>query len=381
MKCLTRTRAPAPKPAAEVDTSPELKEPKQSAPSSLVPSSITCPHLELTGPDNKENREEKTSAGDALLCEDVAEDSGYLSLHNSQLEHWDGDSHCVETPERDTETDNCILSPLQSDSKSSCLPVLKFQEEVCRQLAKSYKRNQCYDWTLINKLAERYGLQNIIGPKMGLEYVDVLGALLKKDMKHILTRILGLLGDWDLINTDPNSDFYSCTKVSRTWRKIIHQDQSAVQRCRRADDMLRLQGSERSTGSLSRDFGLSRVVFSCLQSVASSTPSHKSSKKSHSQTEAGSSRFTEFHEASKSLKEHEALRSCRLCGSPARYDSAMKRAVCLRASCAFDFCSLCQSAYHGSTKCLRGIVRTSSPRCQTAPLAGSARSKRNIRRL
>ncbi|MCJ8730873.1 hypothetical protein PDJAM_G00189430 [Pangasius djambal] len=383
MKCLNRSRASAQK--AETETSAGLKGLKKSAPSSCVPSS-TSQHLdsEPQGPHNKENYREKPCSVEVLSDDEVilsssslTEDSGYLSLHNSQLEHCDGDTHCTETLERCPEKKDCTLSPIHSDSKSSCLPVLKFQEEVCKQLAKGYRKSQSYDWTVINKLAEHYGLDNIIGAKMGLEYVDVLCGLLKKDMKHILTRILGLLGECDLIN---------CKKVSKTWRKIIHQDARAVQRCRNAEQMLR--DSRRSTGSLSRDFGLSRMVFSCLQSVASSTPGHKPTKKTHSQADstrnaAKPSRFAEFHEATKTLKGHEALRSCRLCGSPARFDSAMKRAVCMRASCAFDFCSLCQSAYHRSTPCPRGIIKasSSSPHCQTAPLAGSARSKRSIRRL
>ncbi|XP_060727324.1 F-box only protein 5 [Tachysurus vachellii] len=377
MKCLTRSRAPE-------DKAEELKGLKQSAPSSCLPSSISSPHLENDpkGPHNKENYKEKPGSVDVLLSDDevllssssLAEDSGYLSLHNSQLEHFDGDTHCTDTPEKCTDEKECRLSPGHSDSKATCLPVLKFQQEVCRQLAKTYKKSQSYDWTVINKLAKCYGIHNVIGSKMGRDYVDILSGLLKKDMKHILTRILGLLGDCDLI---------SCTKVSKTWRKILHQDTKVVQRCRAAEQMLRDSG--RSTGSLSRDFGLSRVVFSCLQSVASSTPGHKATKKSNSQTDESRtstkpSRFTEFHEATKSLKRHEALRSCRLCGSPARYDAAMKRAVCLRASCAFDFCSLCQSAFHGSTQCQRGIIKA-SPHCQSVPLAGSTRSKRSIRRL
>lgn len=382
MKCLTRSRASAEK--AEPETSAELKGLKKSAPSSSCVSSSISHHLDSDpkGPDNKENCKEKPCCVDVLseaegllISSSPAEDSGYLSLHNSQLElNHDIDTHCTETLERCTEEPGCRLSPVHSDSSSGCLPVLKFQEEVCKQLAKSYRKSQSYDWTVVNKLAGHYGLHHIIGAKMGLEYVDVLCGLLKKDMKHILTRILGLLGDCDLIN---------CKKVSRTWQKIIQQDDRAFQRCIKAEQMV---DSGRPKGSLSRDFGVSRVVFSCLQSVASSTPGHKPIKKTLGQTDATEnaaqpSRFAEFHEATKFLKGHEALRSCRLCGSPARFDSAMKRAACMRASCAFVFCSLCQSAYHGSAPCQRGIIKASSPHCQTVPLAGSARSKRSIRRL
>lgn len=205
MKCLTRSRASAEK--AEAETSAELKSRKKSAPSSCVSFSASQHlHSDPKGPHNKENCKEQPCSVDVLSDDEVllssfslGEDSGYLSLHTSQLEHCDGDTHCPDTLESCTEKKDCRLSPVRSDSKSSCLPVLKFQEEVCRQLAKGYRKSQSYDWTVVSKLAERYGLHNIIGTKMGLEYVDILCDLLRKDMKHILTRILGLLGDCDLI--------------------------------------------------------------------------------------------------------------------------------------------------------------------------------------
>lgn len=60
------------------------------------------------------------------------------------------------------------------------------------------------------------------------------------------------------------------------------------------------QDSGRSAGSLSRDLTLSRVVFSCMQTVAS-TPVHKAVKKPQCQTGGArntskSSRFQQFHE-------------------------------------------------------------------------------------
>lgn len=64
--------------------------------------------------------------------------------------------------------------------------------------------------------------------------------------------------------------------------------------------VLSLQDSGRPTGSLSRDFTLSRVVFSCMQGVAS-TPIHKAFKKPQCQTNgvqntSRSSRFQQFHQ-------------------------------------------------------------------------------------
>lgn len=86
-----------------------------------------------------------------------------------------------------------------------------------------------------------------------------------------------------------------------------------------------------------------------------------------------------FFQAARSLKQHESLRSCVLCGSPARFDSDMQQAVCTRISCAFEFCTLCQSAFHNSDPC-RKSVQAFTPSQKTL-VAGSTRSKRNVRRL
>lgn len=56
-----------------------------------------------------------------------------------------------------------------------------------------------YDWTIVSKVAQDFPLQRVIGGAMGCEYVDVFSALLQKNMRHILTKILVLLGDMDLI--------------------------------------------------------------------------------------------------------------------------------------------------------------------------------------
>lgn len=48
-------------------------------------------------------------------------------------------------------------------------------------------------------MAEGYLLDRVIGRQMGLEHVDVFVSLLSRNMKIILTNILALLGDMDLI--------------------------------------------------------------------------------------------------------------------------------------------------------------------------------------
>lgn len=88
--------------------------------------------------------------------------------------------------------------------------------------------------------------------------------------------------------------------------------------------------------------------------------------------------FHSFYlQAASTLKQHESLRACKRCGSPATHLNEVEKATCTRLSCLFTFCTRCQESFHGSTPC-----RTMTPRAnfsKTSP--GSAHSKKNIRRL
>lgn len=79
------------------------------------------------------------------------------------------------------------------------LPVLLFQRAVCRELSRAYGKTRSLDWGLVHSLAGQFGLHHVIGGKMGLEHVDVLQELLRRDMRHILSRVLLLLDDTDLV--------------------------------------------------------------------------------------------------------------------------------------------------------------------------------------
>lgn len=73
----------------------------------------------------------------------------------------------------------------------------------CCRICKASRCNRLhcfrYDWTIVSKVAQDFPLQQVIGGSMGCEYVDVFSSLLLKNMRHILTKILVLLGDMDLI--------------------------------------------------------------------------------------------------------------------------------------------------------------------------------------
>ena len=51
----------------------------------------------------------------------------------------------------------------------------------------------------MDKVAEDHLLDRVIGGHMGREYVDVFSSLLSRNMRAMLTNVLALLGDMDLI--------------------------------------------------------------------------------------------------------------------------------------------------------------------------------------
>ncbi|KAM6956255.1 F-box only protein 5 [Aplochiton taeniatus] len=356
-----------------------------------VAASNVAANNNIRGVHNKENHKEHDRTLDevSLGCE-LFEDSGYLSLQNSHIDHNDNDYEAEEqssAPSHLQQDETKAAYSISSTPASLCsdpnLPILKFQRAVCKELAKSFQRSQTYDWSVIDKVAQKHCLDRVIGGQMGREFVDVFSSLLERDMKHVLTRILGLLGEQDLI---------SFKNVSRTWRKIICEDQSALQRCQLAEQKLKDTKdslNEENAVGLTRDMAMSRVVMSSIQTLATTSfsSSHKSSRtqkhhKASTQTKGPQpTRFREFQEAASRIKQEESLRPCKHCGGPAKHQAAACRATCIRLSCLFDFCTLCLGPFHGASSC-----RTVQPRgpCSaraTPLLAGSARSKRNVRRL
>uniref|UniRef100_UPI0037E84A11 F-box only protein 5 n=1 Tax=Semicossyphus pulcher TaxID=241346 RepID=UPI0037E84A11 len=381
------------------------------------------------------NKENSTSREPNRTQDEVFEDSGYLSLQNSQIEENHGEeqdnmlgkptatllssaaTHYEKTISPKNSPSKCLTNssrtvfqvaastPVDCQRRRAAtyslsstpsnhhndpnLPILKFQRDVCEKLAKSYQKNKRYDWSIPSQVAEDHLLDRVIGGQMGLEYVDMFSSLLCRNMRGILSNILALLNDMDLI---------SCKKVSRTWRRIICEDSSALSRCQRAKQALgesRSSLSQRGLG-LTRDVAVSRLVLSSMQTLASSSTPTSSSSSSlscrHSRRTASSqkgstpnsqcTRFNDYIQAAGSLKQHESLRSCKRCGSPSTYSPEAQRATCMRLSCQFDFCTHCQLGFHGSTPCRvvqPRVHATSTKASQIIP--GSARSKRNVRRL
>ncbi|XP_077351689.1 F-box only protein 5 [Festucalex cinctus] len=385
-----------------------IKDPDTLKPPTDKVSKVLFPHNSLGATHDKENK-----------TVEAREDSGYFSLYNSRTD--EGEDHIwgnplktlfplpppTVTPKQSPQCDDEVVSgcpanlgapstptrkPLNySWSSTPCeqydnsnLPIIKFEQSVCQELAKSYSLNKRYDWSVVSKVAKDHQLHLVIGRGMGLEFVDVFASLLSKNMRHILANILSLLGDMDLI---------SCKKVSRTWRKIIREDRAAQKRCRQAKKMLQesLSSMKLKSCNLTRNMVASRGVLSCIQKMASPHPPSASSsslsaavnrrntsEQKKSQSTSQCSRFNEYIKAASTLKQDEFLEKCVHCGSPAKCSPGAQRATCMRPACHFDFCTRCREAFHGGAPC-RSRVPTSGSAYSVLPR--SAQSKRNIRRL
>ncbi|XP_013860628.1 F-box only protein 5 [Austrofundulus limnaeus] len=371
------------------------------------------------------NNKESNNSRDPVILDNCFEDSGYLSLHNSHIDpNVEGENN--RTPGKLTtvhqektisskkssksqgkakvsrplfleaattpvvrlkpKTTRALSSTPSNNCSPSNLPILKFQQDVCEALSRSFKKNKKYDFSIIKDVADKHNLDRVIGRQMGLEYVDVFSSLLSMNMRIILGNILALLGDLDLI---------SCKKVSKTWKKIICEQKEAFSRCQQAEEKLMESSSALTqlTCGLTRDVSESRVVLSCMQAVASSSAPSSSDQSCRAVRRTAASlksstpvpqcsRHNEFVQTASRLKRHQCQYKCRRCGSPATDMHEEQRATCTRSSCLFDFCTHCQETFHGSTPC-----RTVQPKShftantESSTPSGSARSKRSLKRL
>ncbi|NWH61438.1 FBX5 protein, partial [Geococcyx californianus] len=326
---------------------------------------------------DKENKQETQRLDEgiyemeALENSKFNEDSGYSSMLSNQyadaIEHEDSiplagnlcgtPKHCF--------TKNQNHAQL---SKKTLLPVTHYEEMICSTLKKNGKRN-LKSWAAVDRIVFRgkFELCNLIGKKMGLDRIDILAELFRKNLKHILANILRHLDDMALINF---------AKVSKTWQKILQEDKWGFQMYTEAMKNL-TNGTKALEHAATREYVLSRTA---LTSIQKAMPANNLSKKgSRGKASKKHSRFTEFSESAKTLKNTESLKVCHRCGSPAKYDSYLQRATCNRESCGFDFCTKCMCSYHSSSDCVSGKPVKSSSKLEALP--GTKKSKQNLRRL
>ncbi|XP_060627678.2 F-box only protein 43 [Anolis sagrei] len=218
----------------------------------------------------------------------------------------------------------------------------------------------------------------LIGKKMGVEKLDILTELRDRHLKHVLTMIL------DIVTVE---SLCSMWNVSQNWREIIVLDKHANRR--RKFYIKQLRTTTKKNISNAEDAAtrlmMTRLALRPVQAQGKSPALKTQPVLNKSLTPQGCSSIlqsTSKHEAyikvAQTLFIGEALKPCPKCQSPAKYESVKKRGLCSREDCAFDFCSLCLCDFHGSRDC-----STSSSKWQNTKyaLAGSAKSKRNLKRL
>ncbi|XP_008069538.1 F-box only protein 5 isoform X2 [Carlito syrichta] len=331
---------------------------------------------------NKENQHVKqtfnTNEIEELQTSRLYEDSGYSSFsHQSGFSEHEEDSLTLEENFSDS-PQSCLLqiqSPEQYPNKN-LLPVLHFEKVVCSTLKKNVKRNPKLDREILKKIiaSGNSGLQNIIGRKMGLEFVDILSELFQRGLRHLLANVLAQLNDMDLINV---------SKVSTTWKKILEDDTVAFQLYNRAVQRITENITKFSPHASTRDYVMFRIPLASIQKSAAQT--HVKKDAQHKLSTQGDqkvstySRHNEFSEVAKTLKKNESLKACIRCNSPAKYDCYLQRATCKREGCGFDYCTRCLCNYHTTKDCSNGKLLKAS--CKMGPLPGTKKSKKNLRRL
>ncbi|XP_048210269.1 F-box only protein 5 [Perognathus longimembris pacificus] len=330
---------------------------------------------------NKENQHVQPTLNSLSDLEEVEasrlyEDSGYSSFTQQSLSEHEEGSLALEESFRHS-PQSCLLPTESSDSypDRNLLPVLHFEKVVCSTLKKNAKRNPKIDREMIKEVIfrENFKLQNVIGRKMGLECVDILSELFRRDLRHLLASILTQLNGMDLI---------SLSKVSTTWKKILENDKWAFQSYKKAVKRFFENKIKFSPHASTREYVTIRTALASVQKSTTQVPSRNTQAKvsSHGDQKGSThSRHSEFSEMAKTLKKNESLKACVRCNSPAKYDCYLQRATCKREGCGFDYCTRCLCDYHTTKDCPNGRLLKDS--CKTGPLPGTKKSKKNLRRL
>uniref|UniRef100_A0A8C5T972 F-box protein 5 n=1 Tax=Malurus cyaneus samueli TaxID=2593467 RepID=A0A8C5T972_9PASS len=325
---------------------------------------------------NKENNQ-ITQTLDEGICEmegmessKLNEDSGYSSILGTQyadaIEHEDSlplAGNLCGTPK------HCLMKNQNQEqfSKKTLLPVIHYEEVICSTLKKSGKRN-LKSWAAVDRIVSRGKVElcNLIGKKMGLDRIDILAELFQKNLKHVLANILRHLSEMDLVKIE-NYLTYMIQK------KIVSGKFSNLSLCFSFHQNI-IKAPEHAA---TREYAVYRVSLASIQKAA--PPKNLNKKSTRSKASKNHSRLTEFSEAARNLKNTESLKACHRCGSPAKYDSYLQRAMCNRESCGFDFCTKCMCSYHSSSDCVssKPVKHTSMP----GPLPGTKKSKQNLKRL
>ncbi|XP_036395478.1 F-box only protein 43 [Megalops cyprinoides] len=281
-----------------------------------------------------------------------------------------------------------VKTPLRTTAVAfedlSLTPALQMVHNMCQQSARMLSEQASLEELLmssegIQPLQTTMPLRGLIGRKMGLKRLDVLEELKERNLRHILAKILNLLS---------SEDIFRFGQVSNVWNEIIVQDKRTSQRRR---SYLYEQKLAFELGSAAHvpdaETRLNLLSRSALRSVQaqSKTPSshpplsgNDSSTPGKHSTKHSASKRDGFLQVAKTLFSDECLRACPRCHHPARCHLVKREGVCTWEDCAFQFCTGCLCAYHGSKECGSWSAKRHS---RTEVLAGSSQSKRNLQRL
>ncbi|XP_041102592.1 F-box only protein 43-like [Polyodon spathula] len=223
-------------------------------------------------------------------------------------------------------------------------------------------------------------LGGLIGRNMGLRELDFLAELKHRNLRHVLALILNCLSP---------EDIYRFGQVSEVWNEIVLQDKMK-NRIRRSYMKQLKAVAEQGSQTLIPDAEtrpklLSRSALRSVQSRATllGTPTSGSNGLPFRPTGGSNgkqlaSKHDEYLKVAKTLFNDESLWPCPRCQCPARCHPVKKQGICSREECAFDFCTYCFCTFHGSKECRSPSTKR---RTENEMLPGSAKSKRNLKRL
>ncbi|KAK5862915.1 hypothetical protein PBY51_018265 [Eleginops maclovinus] len=300
------------------------------------------------------------------------------------------------TPQRANAAKPENMTPANPDLRTtpvnlSLTPALQLVHAMCQQKAHMFLgqspslKEQLKSTAALAKTPVTFRttmpLAGLIGRKMGLRKVDILSELKKRNLRHILALVLSHL--------TPQS-INRCGQVCKKWNEIIQQDKRASFKRRshlsEMEAALELGGAVHVPDADTRLTLIKRSALKTVQAQSRSfsfcTPQSANSTLTPAELRAfnsGSSQKREkFLEVAKTLFNDESLKPCPRCQNPARCHSVKREGVCSTADCAFQFCTACLCAFHGSRECGSQSVGRHK---KDIILPGSAQSKRNVRRL